>query len=111
MVVNGFMNVCVSFHVQVWVKAELDSIREGLEVLDVLSLLQRNPHTLRQLFIAYQQTLTADSLQDLFAVQFSPNGSNSREKEEELIMFWVTFLNLIEGKLLVKFMCSVLMVI
>jgi len=93
------MNACVfSFHVQARVKAELDSLKEGLEVLDVLSLLQKNPRTLRQLFFACQQTLTADAVQDLFAVEFSPSGSNSREKEEELIMFWVTFLNVIEGK-------------
>ena len=61
-------------------------------------LLQKNPCTLRQLFIAYQQTLTAAAMQDLFAVEVSPSGSNFHEKEEELIMFWVTILNVIEGE-------------
>ena len=84
---------------QTRVKAELDNLREGLEVLGVLSLLRDNPHILRQPFVAQLQCISADLLQELFEVQFSPQGANAREKEEQLVLYWINFLHEVEGKL------------
>ena len=80
------------------IKAELDDISVGLETLGVLSLLQKNPVKMRPLFIAYQYHLSADIMQDLFHVCLSPTGSNSRQKEEEISLYWINFLQNIESK-------------
>jgi len=79
------------------VKAELDDIKAGLETLGVLKLLQQHPLTMRSLFVDTHDVLTADILQDLFTVEFSLRGSNERDKEEEVILHWITFLQEIEG--------------
>ena len=78
------------------VKAELDNLQEGLEELGVLSLLLDNPRILRQLFLAQFQCLSADLMQDLFDVQFSPLGANTIEKEEQQVLFWINFLHEVE---------------
>jgi hypothetical protein len=41
--------------------------------------------------------LTADDIFDLFSAQFSPNGSNKRETEEECIMNWIKYTQEIEN--------------
>lgn len=52
---------------------------------------------MRALFVAAHDILTAEMLQDLFKPDYSPSGSNQREHEEELIMFWINLLQEIEG--------------
>ena len=79
------------------VKAELDEIKAGLETLGVLQLLQQNPITMRELFVATYDVLTADMLQDLFTVEYSLRGSNERDREEETILHWISLLQEIEG--------------
>ena len=81
------------------IKAELDEIAIGMEKLGVLFLLQKNPVKMRSIFIAYQFHLSADIMQDLFLIHFSPAGSNSRQKEEEVSLYWVNFLQDIEGNI------------
>ena len=88
--------VC-DFNYQVQVKAELDDIAEGLESLEVLSLIRRNPLIMKSLFIHAKSSLTCSVLQDLFTVEFSCKGSNQRELEEETYMYWVNFLQDVEG--------------
>ena len=78
-------------------KAELDEIKESLQTLNVLELLQTNPVTMRSLFVAHQQCLTADIVQDLFVPVLSPEGGNKWELEEEALMFWVNFLQEVQG--------------
>lgn len=79
-------------------KAELDDLRNGLGELGVLNLLRQNPITMRALFVATHDVLTADIIQDLFKPFYSPSGSNRREHEEEVIMFCISFLQEIEGQ-------------
>lgn len=70
---------------------------KGLGELGVLDLLRKHPVSMRPLFVASHDVLTADCLQDLFKPDYSPSGSNQREKEEELIMYWINFLQETEG--------------
>ena len=79
-------------------KAELDDLQNGLGELGVLNLLRQNAITMRALFVATHDVLTADIVQDLFKPFYSPTGSNRREHEEEVIMFWISFLQEIEGQ-------------
>ena len=79
-------------------KAELDDLAKGLGELGILSLLRKHPVTMRALFVATHDILTAEIVQDLFKPDYSPSGSNQREREEEIIMYWINFLQEIEGK-------------
>ena len=78
-------------------KAELDDLKQGLSELGIISLLQKYPITLRPLFVATYDVLTADFIQDIFKPMYSLSGSNQREKEEETVMYWINFLQEIEG--------------
>lgn len=55
-------------------KAELNDMKEGLQTLNVLRLLQENPVIARPLLIASEEKLTAQKFQELFSIDFSPNG-------------------------------------
>ena len=82
------------------VKAELDQLLCGLSsTLGVLELLRSDPALMRPLLV-YRPTnpVTADDVFDAFVFCYSPNGSNSREKEEATVMLWVHFLQRIERK-------------
>lgn len=52
---------------------------------------------MRPLFIAYQYHLSADIMQYLFHVYLSPTGSNLRQREEEISLYWINFLQKIES--------------
>lgn len=75
------------------VKAELDQVKEGLDELNLPSIIGQCPKGFLSLFLKSDKCLTAASLQDLYRVTFSPEGSNNREKEMETILFWVRLLN------------------
>ena len=45
------------------------------------------------------RTLTADEMFALFHPELSPEGSNAREVEEQVVMYWVAYTNKIEGQL------------
>ena len=53
------MMILCDFNYQVQVKAELDDIAEGLESLEVLSLIRRNPLIMKSLFIHAKSSLTS----------------------------------------------------
>lgn len=55
-------------------KAELDDMKEGLQTLNVLQLFQEYPVISRPLLIASEENLTAQKFQELFSIDFSPNG-------------------------------------
>ncbi|XP_019862007.1 PREDICTED: G2/M phase-specific E3 ubiquitin-protein ligase-like [Amphimedon queenslandica] len=82
----------ISHYTIMVIKAELDEIKAGLDTLGILALLQNYPVKMRALFIAYQYQLTCDIMQDIFRISFSIKGSNDREKEEEVALFWVNLL-------------------
>ena len=57
--------------------------------------------TMRKLFVhseAEARILTPDEMCDLFDPVLSPEGSNNREIEERVVMLWMQFIELIEGK-------------
>ena len=83
----------------VCVKAELDDMVDGLKTLDVLGLIRTNGNKLRPLFVCGDSTPpTVDNMIDMFAPKLSPIGSNRRESEEEVVMQWVNYLQMIESK-------------
>lgn len=77
-------------------KAELDQLMLGMDTLGMRDLLKKYPKSFLPLFLQQQKKLTAAKLQDLFACEFSPLGSNAWENEEEASLNWVTFLSDIE---------------
>ena len=81
------------------VKRELDQILCGLsETLDALTLIRNDPTVMRSLFVPSKHPpLSADSTFDLFIMNYSPQGSNAREREEAVGLHWYNFLQLVEG--------------
>lgn len=79
----------------------MDQILCGMSVtLNFLELVRQNPKSMRSLFVHQDPIpLTADALYDLLPVQFSPVGSNMREREEEIVMQWNELIQCIEGNI------------
>lgn len=70
-----------------------------METLNALELICKNSMLFRLLFVHFDcPALTADQLFDMLLPKYSPNGSNLREKEEAVTMFWLDFLNHIQNK-------------
>ena len=76
-------------------KPSLTSWWRVLGVHDVMTL---NPHAFRNLLTAPDVQLDADYILNLFSTQFSEPGCNRREIEEQAIIYWVNFIQLIECK-------------
>lgn len=74
-------------------KAELDQLLEGLQALDMLSLIRSHPCT-KQLFIHVSMALTGV---EMFKADLSPEMSNSRELEECQLLHWARFLEYVGG--------------
>ena len=81
-------------------KSELDSIKEGLTILGLLSVMQKHSTQFLPLFLGSNHPkLTSDTLLGLFKVkEWSPQGSNSREPEEAVIFNWENYVRETEGK-------------
>ena len=88
--------VCME-HVIMKTISEINQFQEGLNVLGIGNLVKDHPGPLRKLFVHEQKVLTADDLDKLFLPVFSPNGSNTREKEEEIILNWKDYIHESEG--------------
>ena len=82
------------------VKAELDQILCGISsTLNALTLIRDNGVVMRQLFVfKVCPPPTADNLFDMLPAKFSESGSNAREKEATMMLWW-DFLQMVEGKL------------
>ncbi len=80
-------------------KVELDEMRRGLLSLNFIGAMNGNP-SLKALFKfnAEAQTLTAEEVEKLFVPLFSPQGSNKRSKEEQVMMHFLEFLQDLEGE-------------
>ena len=101
-------SLCLHFVIYT-AKSELDQLREGLEVLNLLSVMQSNSTLFMPLFVGSNRPqLTADSLLGLFKVKsWSPAGSNSRECEEAVIFNWENYVRETEGRgMLLWFYCQ-----
>lgn len=77
---------------------ELAQFQEGLQMLNLHTLLKIHPAALSKLLTHCPSKLTADQLKTLMVPLFSPSGSNRRENEEAVMMNWLYFLEDIEGK-------------
>ena len=80
------------------VKAQLDQMIDGLKALGIYDLIKANPRSMHKLFTSKPAPITLDVVINLFQTRFSPEGSNRREDEEQVVMFWVHFLEMIECK-------------
>jgi len=74
--------------------AELEQLRKGFHsTLQVQHLMQSYPKEMRIVLVASNTfTVTPQFLCDAFVVQYSPNGSNSRTKEEALVMMFFEYI-------------------
>uniref|UniRef100_A0A3P8RJW6 HECT domain-containing protein n=1 Tax=Amphiprion percula TaxID=161767 RepID=A0A3P8RJW6_AMPPE len=77
----------VMFQVIHRVQGPFQRFREGLKTLGVLEKIQKHPDSFRPLFCYEPSPLTADQLDDLFAIRLSPEGSNKRVVEEKILAF------------------------
>ena len=61
-------------------------------------MLKRNPVQCEDLFLTREpRKLTALQIYDLFSPNFSPQGSNARDKELQVMVYWMDFLENCEG--------------
>ena len=81
------------------VKAQIDQIMDGLKCLGIDELIKSYPSTMHRLFISRPEPLTSDSVFNLFQSKLSPEGSNRREDEEQMVMYSNYYLELIGCKL------------
>ena len=79
------------------IEAYIDQILDGLKALGISELIKANPHAMHKLFVSQPVPLTADYMLDLFTTRFSPEGANRRENEEQTVMYWINFIERIEG--------------
>ena len=86
------------YYTVVRIKAQLDQLMEGLSVMGVLEVIQANPNKAVNLFVYKKERMCADKIIEMFTPQFSPLGSNAREEEEQTMLLWVHFVQLIESK-------------
>uniref|UniRef100_A0A3P8S9T1 HECT domain-containing protein n=1 Tax=Amphiprion percula TaxID=161767 RepID=A0A3P8S9T1_AMPPE len=77
----------VMFQVIHRVQGPFQRFHEGLKTLGVLEKIQKHPDSFRPLFCYEPSPLTADQLDDLFAIRLSPEGSNKRVVEEKILAF------------------------
>ena len=74
-------------------KAALDQLLEGLHSHNVIKLLEGNLSLAMALFTCNEQeTMTATVMRKLVKPEPSPEGSNARSREEEIILHWFRFL-------------------
>ena len=82
-------------------KAELDDIKHGLEdVLHFGDIMHSHPTLLKPLFVSSGRSkLSANSFLSLFKINYSPQGSNMRESEEDVMLHFNYYIEELEGKL------------
>lgn len=79
-------------------KAELDQLKAGISELGVLSLIHSYPRLFKPLFTASgKPQLTPESVSATFKVCWSPEGSNLRKQEEDVIYGWQEYLQGLKG--------------
>ena len=65
-------------------------------------MLKEHPHIVMPLFLeSGRAALTSSGVYEMFMVNWSAEGSNRREKEEEVILNWNYYLSDLQGKFLV----------
>ncbi|XP_062256916.1 G2/M phase-specific E3 ubiquitin-protein ligase-like isoform X2 [Platichthys flesus] len=83
--------------------------KEGLATLDFVNALEQHP-SLFFSFMCYTETkLTADALENIFQVEFSPPGSTRCQEEARVLGYWRDYLLYVEEKQASPFLEDVLM--
>ena len=78
--------------------AEIQQFMDGLNVLGIGTLLKSFPECFKEMFVHTLKAVTAHDLDKIFIPQFSPRGSNIREKEEAIVLNWKDYIYEAEGK-------------
>ena len=78
---------------------EISQFIQGLETLQIATLLRRHPRCLRKLFVndPSEARVTAQYLSRLLSPVLSPHGHNQREKEEAVLLAWSDYIQDMEG--------------
>ena len=80
------------------IHGELEQFKEAfLKALQMEHLVRDHPQVIQSLLAFQQKQVTADTIQDLFKVQYSPRGSNAVRDEQAVVMHWYTFLQECDG--------------
>ena len=74
----------------------ISQFKEGLETLGVLNSIKEHCGQFKDIFCFPDTKLTAGDVRNLFATEFSLQGSNRRITEERIISFWLDLLQDIE---------------
>ena len=74
----------------------ISQYKEGLETLGVLNSIKEHCGQFKYIFCFPDTKLTAGDVSNLFAIEFSLQGSNRRITEERIISFWLDLLQDIE---------------
>ena len=92
------MSQCISLHHTILLcRAELDQFLEGLAVNGVLDILRQHPNQSRKVFENAHDPLTAEIVDNLFNIEYSPRGNAKREKEEAICFNFTNFLEEVES--------------
>lgn len=89
--------VCVEYFI-VRSTAEIHQFVDGLNALDIGTLVKSHPTQFKEMFVYSSKVVTGYDLDKLFLPLFSPHGSNIREKEESIILNWKDYIYESEGK-------------
>ncbi|RXN22005.1 G2 M phase-specific E3 ubiquitin- ligase-like protein [Labeo rohita] len=85
---NSLVQSAAEFFVNGRLRAALDQFSEGLQTLGLLEEMQKYPAVFYDMFVNEQRPLQAKDLCSLFYVNFSPQGSNRRAKENQTVCHW-----------------------
>ena len=79
----------------------LCSFKQGLAALGVLDAMKAHPDVFQHLMCSRSESLTAETVEAMFAPQLSTPGSNRRTQENLVYAWWLDMLEDIKGTLLV----------
>ena len=77
----------------------ISRFQNGLSTLGVLEVIRQNPETMKRAFVYEPDVLTAASVEALFTITWSPEGTNKRRQEEQTLAFLRDLLLDLEGQL------------
>ncbi|XP_016349333.1 G2/M phase-specific E3 ubiquitin-protein ligase-like, partial [Sinocyclocheilus anshuiensis] len=85
---NSLVQSAAEFFVNGRLQAALEQFSEGLQTLGLLDEMQKNSALFYDMFVSDEKPLQAKDLCSLFNVNFSPQGSNRRARENQTICHW-----------------------
>ena len=95
--VSHIIELITSHHTVISVTGQLHHIVDCLRDAQILDLLQQNPCKIGELFASGKRDITADVIIALFEAVLSPCGHNDREEEEAIVVYWMEFIQKVEG--------------